>query len=113
MLADASIVCLPSWREGMPQVLLEAGACARAVVATDVPGCRELITHGETGWLVPPRDPAALADGLVRLARDPGLRHSLAHALRQRVVRQFEAGMVAERVVSAYEELVRAAAGPR
>jgi glycosyltransferase involved in cell wall biosynthesis len=112
LLADASIVCLPSWREGMPQVLLEAGACARAVVATDVPGCRDLITHGETGWLVPPRDAAALADGLARLARDPGLRHRLAHALRQRVVREFEAGIVADRVVSTYEELARAAAGP-
>ena len=109
LLADASVVCLPSWREGMPQVLLEAGACARAVVATDVPGCRELITHGETGWLVPPRNPLALADGLARLAGDPGLRHRLAHALRQRVVREFEAGLVADRIVSTYEELARAA----
>jgi glycosyltransferase involved in cell wall biosynthesis len=113
LLADASVVCLPSWREGMPQVLLEAGACARAVVATDVPGCRELITHGETGWLVPPRDAAALADALARLAGDPGLRHRLAHALRERVVREFEAGRVADRVVSVYEELARAAAVPR
>ena len=111
LLADASIVCLPSWREGMPQVLLEAGACARAVVATDVPGCRELITHGETGWLVPPGDPVALADGLARLGGDSGLRHRLAHALRQRVVREFEAGMVADRIVSTYEELARAAPG--
>ena len=112
LLADASIVCLPSWREGMPQILLEAGACARAVVATDVPGCRELITHGETGWLVPPRDPVALADGLARLAADAGLRHRLAHTLRQRVVREFEAGMVADRIVATYENLARAAAGP-
>ena len=111
LLSEATIVCLPSWREGMPQILLEAGACARAVVATDVPGCRELLTHGETGWLVPPRDSVALAAGIARLASDPGLRHRLAHALRERVIREFEAGMVADRIVSTYEGLARATAG--
>ena len=59
--AAAHIVCLPSYREGLPTVLLEAGACGCALVTTDVPGCREVVRDGETGLVVPSRDPMALA----------------------------------------------------
>ncbi|MBX6323188.1 MAG: glycosyltransferase family 4 protein, partial [Rhodospirillaceae bacterium] len=60
--AESHIAVLPSYREGLPNALLEAGASARALVATDVPGCREVVRHEETGLLVPPRDAAALAE---------------------------------------------------
>ena len=56
VFAQAGIVCLPSYREGLPKALLEAAASARAIVATDVPGCREIVRPGQNGWLVPPRD---------------------------------------------------------
>ena len=56
VLADAHVVALPSYREGLPKVLVEAAACGRPVVTTDVPGCRDAIVPGVTGLLVPPRD---------------------------------------------------------
>ncbi|HBC07638.1 MAG TPA: glycosyltransferase family 1 protein, partial [Rhodospirillaceae bacterium] len=62
--AGAHIAVLPSYREGLPKSLLEAAACARPLIATDVPGCRALVRDGENGLLVPPRDPQALADAI-------------------------------------------------
>lgn len=61
VFAQAHLVVLPSYREGLPLALAEAAASGRACIATDVPGCREVVRAGETGWLVPPRDAAALA----------------------------------------------------
>jgi glycosyltransferase involved in cell wall biosynthesis len=63
-LARAHLVVLPSYREGLPLALAEAAASGRACVTTDVPGCRDVMKPGETGWLVPARDPSALADAL-------------------------------------------------
>ena len=64
LLASASIVCLPSYREGLPKVLVEAASAGRAIVATNVPGCRDVVVDGKTGLLVPPRDVVSLADAL-------------------------------------------------
>lgn len=68
---DATIVCLPSYREGLPQSLLEASAVGRPLVATDVPGCREVVRHGINGYLVPARNDEALAEALAALIADP------------------------------------------
>lgn len=76
-LAAAHIVCLPSYREGLPRTLIEAAACGRAIVTTDVPGCREVVRHGENGLLVPPRDGAALAEALAELIADPARRRAM------------------------------------
>jgi glycosyltransferase involved in cell wall biosynthesis len=71
----AHLICLPTYyREGMPKSLLEAAACGRPLVATDVPGCREIVRDGENGFLVPPRDPAELAKAIARLVVDASLR---------------------------------------
>nr|WHW29512.1 putative glycosyltransferase family 4 protein [uncultured bacterium] len=70
ILAQARLVVLPSYREGMPKILLEAAACGRAVVTTDVPGCRDAIEPGVTGLLVPPRDADALAQAIRALLDD-------------------------------------------
>jgi glycosyltransferase involved in cell wall biosynthesis len=71
VLAAAHLVVLPSYREGLPKVLIEAAACGRAVVTTDVPGCRDAIDPGVTGILVPVRDAVALADAMDALVDDP------------------------------------------
>jgi glycosyltransferase involved in cell wall biosynthesis len=71
VLAAALLVVLPSYREGLPKVLIEAAACGRAVVTTDVPGCRDAIDPGITGVLVPVRNVAALADAMETLINDP------------------------------------------
>ncbi|MFI5420722.1 MAG: glycosyltransferase family 4 protein, partial [Nitrososphaerales archaeon] len=61
VFAEAHLVCLPSYLEGLPKVLLEAAACGRAIVTTDVPGCRDVVKHGSNGLLVPPKDANSLA----------------------------------------------------
>lgn len=85
----SSVVCLPSYGEGLPRVLLEAAASGRPLVATDVPGCREIVRHGSTGFLVQSRSAASLAEGLARLLGDPDLRVSMGRAGRDLVAREF------------------------
>ena len=65
-LRDSTVYVLPSYREGMPRTVLEAMATGRAIVTTDVPGCRETVVEGDNGFLVPPRDPVALAKAMRR-----------------------------------------------
>ena len=89
--AAAHVVCLPSYREGLPTVLLEAAACGCALVATDVPGCREVVRDGDTGLLVAPRNPVALADALRTLILDPPLCARLSAAAYKCVSEEFSA----------------------
>lgn len=70
-LADCTAYVLPSYREGMPRTVMEAMAIGRPVIATDVPGCRDLVEEGVTGFLVPPRDVEALAKAMERMIEDP------------------------------------------
>jgi glycosyltransferase involved in cell wall biosynthesis len=98
--AQAAIVCLPSYREGVPKTLLEAAACARAMVATDVPGCREVVIDGVTGLLVPARDAPALALAVQRLLAEPGTRRRLAAAARDLAAREFDVRFVTARTLS-------------
>src|SRR5205814_1894757 len=88
--------------EGFPNVLLEAMATGAVAVATDVGGCRELVTSGETGVLVPPRAPAAVAAAVGRVLRDPALARRLATAARQRVEGAFSVDVMARRTMDAY-----------
>ena len=76
LFTKCHIIVLPSYREGLPMVLQEAAACGRAVVTTDVPGCRDAIIPGKTGLLVPVKDDLALADAIETLLRDSQLRQS-------------------------------------
>jgi glycosyltransferase involved in cell wall biosynthesis len=89
LYSKAHIVTLPSYREGLPKSLIEAAACGRAVVTTDVPGCRDAIKPDVSGLLVPPRDALALAGALERLIRDTELRQSMAKAGRVLAERNF------------------------
>ncbi len=96
--AKCHIAVLPSfYREGLPKSLLEAAACGRPLVATDVLGCREVVRDGATGLLVPPRDAKALAHALERLARDRDLRRRMGAAAPGVVAREkSEQGGVAQ-----------------
>ncbi|WP_457608486.1 glycosyltransferase family 4 protein [Nitratifractor sp.] len=100
-IADADLVVLPSYREGVPRTLLEAAAMERPIVTTDVPGCREAVEHGVNGLLVPPRDSRALADAIVGLAKDPSLRRKMGAAGRQKALKEFSV----DRVVAQYLQL--------
>jgi len=105
LYAASHIAVLPSYREGLPKSLIEAAACARAVVTTDVPGCRDAIEPGETGLLVPVRDAQALADAIARLAEDPALRQVMGAAGRALAEREFNIERVASIHVALYDAL--------
>jgi glycosyltransferase involved in cell wall biosynthesis len=104
--ARAHIAVLPSRREGLPKSLLEAAACGRAIVATDVPGCRVIARDGVNALLVPPDDPNALADAIDHLARDPGLRQTFAAAGRRLVEEEFSSARIGREIVALYDDLL-------
>ncbi|MFL9879108.1 glycosyltransferase family 4 protein [Herbaspirillum rhizosphaerae] len=89
ILSNSHIVCLPSYREGLPKSLLEALAAGRPVVTTDVPGCREVVRHEENGLLVPPKEVLLLAEALARLIDDADLRRKQGRKGRQRAEQEF------------------------
>ena len=102
--ARAVIAVLPSsYGEGVPKSLLEAASCARPIIASDMPGCREVVVPGETGLLVPPHDVPALADAIATLARDPGLRRCMGAAGRARVCAEFADSVVADATLAVYQ----------
>ncbi len=105
LYAASHIAVLPSYREGLPKSLIEAAACGRAVVTTDVPGCRDAIEPGKTGVLVPVRDAQALAEAIARLASDPAGRQAMGAAGRALAEREFDIEKVARTHVALYDEL--------
>lgn len=104
VLGAATLVVLPSYREGLPKVLLEAAACGKALIATDVPGCREAVRHQDTGLLVPVRDPVALADAIASLLANHELRATMAVSGREFVVREYSKEKIAGQFLKLYQE---------
>lgn len=105
LIASVHIVALPSYREGLPTILLEAGACGRPAVASDVPGCRDVVAHGESGLLVPARNASALAEAVASLAGDAALRRRMGRAGRRRVEAEFSLPRIAAETLGIYDEL--------
>ena len=103
----ASIVCLPSYREGMPKSLLEAAAAGCAVITTDTTGCREAILPGETGDLVPVQDNKSLAEALLSLINDRQRRERYGYAGRRLAISRFDINAVSNRTLEIYEELIK------
>ena len=104
----AAIAVLPStYGEGLPKAMLEAAACARPIVAADMPGIREAVRHGESGLLVPPRNIGALADALAALAGDPRRRQAMGRAGRTLVEREFGEAQVARQTLALYRTVLR------
>lgn len=106
ILAQASIACLPSYREGLPKALLEAMAAGLPCVTTDVPGCREAVRHGDNGLLVPARDPRALADALSILLGDQGMQKRMGERGRERIDTEFSSALVVEQTLALYEQML-------
>jgi glycosyltransferase involved in cell wall biosynthesis len=105
-LGAADIVVLPSYREGMPKILLEAAACGKAVVTSDVPGCRDAIRPGRTGLLVKVRDSASLAEGIKRLLVDKDTRNMMGQEGRKLALERFRIQSVAETHLALYAKLI-------
>ncbi|MES9854329.1 MAG: glycosyltransferase family 4 protein [Candidatus Thiodiazotropha sp. LLP2] len=100
----ANIICLPSYREGLPKVLLEAASSGRAIVTTDVPGCREVVVEGANGLLVPARQSEPLADALFQLIDQPALRLSMGEKSRLMAEAEFSIDTVVDQHMSIYQK---------
>ena len=105
-IQNCAVVCLPSYREGLPKSLLEAASCGRPIVATDVPGCREIVQDGVNGYLVPSKDPDLLAEALSRLLTDRKLREVMGLKGREFVERGFSAEIVAIKTEKIWNSLL-------
>jgi len=106
VLGHAAVVVLPSYREGLPVSLLEAAACGKPIVATDVPGCRDVVRHRVNGLLVPPRNATALAEAIAVLLENQGLRNELGRRGRDIVVKEFSSTLVTRQTLALYDELL-------
>lgn len=105
LFRESAIVCLPSYREGMPKALLEAAAAGCAVVTTDVTGCREAVKPGVTGDLVPVRNSDALADAILSLIKDEPRRQAYGTKGQMRARSLFSIDSVVSQTMNIYEEL--------
>jgi glycosyltransferase involved in cell wall biosynthesis len=99
------LAVLPSHREGLPVSLLEAAACGRPLIATDAPGCREIVLEDETGLLVPIENPAALAQAIMRLVESPELRARYGKSARRLVLDKLSARIIGSSIVELYDVL--------
>ena len=106
LLAASNIVCLPSYREGLPKTLIEACAAQRAIVATDVTGCREVVNHGSNGLLVPVRNPELLAAAISQLLGDQVQRTTFAKNGRLRAENEFASPIVIEQTLAVYKKVM-------
>lgn len=104
---SAHIACLPSYREGLPKVLLEAAACGLPIVTTDAPGCREIVRSGDNGLLIPVRDAQALAQALRILIDDENLRAKMGRRAREIVLAEFSQEQVIAETLAVYQELIQ------
>jgi glycosyltransferase involved in cell wall biosynthesis len=105
-LAQTDIFCLPSYREGVPNALLEACASGVPIVTTNVPGCRDVVRHGVNGLLVPPRDSRALANALETLLTDPALRSTMGKAGREIALDQFSLSHIISQNIGVYAQML-------
>ncbi|PUA08620.1 glycosyltransferase family 4 protein [Pseudomonas aeruginosa] len=105
-ILEADIFCLPSYREGLPKSLLEAGASGCSIITTDVPGCRQIIKNMRTGLVVPPRDSLALANAIETLLETPALRASLAAAMRIEIEEKYSEEIINRSTLVVYERLL-------
>ena len=112
LLGAVDVVALPSYREGLPKTLIEAAACAQPLITTDVPGCREVVTDGVDGLLVPVRDAKALAQAIRRLDDDPAFARRIGEKAWAKAHTEFDERIVISRTVDVYRELCGPVAVP-
>jgi Glycosyltransferase len=105
LLGSVDVMVLPSYREGLPRTLVEAAACGLPLITTDVPGCREVVSDGIDGLLVPMGDSEALAQAIRRLQDKPEFAHALGDAARTKARTQFDERIVIQRTLDVYAEL--------
>ncbi|OAD23257.1 glycosyl transferase, group 1 family protein [Candidatus Thiomargarita nelsonii] len=106
ILNEVDLVVLPSYREGLPRILLEAAAYGLPIVTTDAPGCREIVADEVNGFLVPCKDSAALATAIQRILDNPEERARMGAASRSKVLAEFDQKIVLRETFDVYRELL-------
>lgn len=107
VLMEAHIVALPTtYGEGVPKILIEAASCGRPIVATDVPGCREIVRNNENGLLIPPHDSKSLATALKNLIENPELRARMGARGCEIVMAEFSEEIVVKQTLALYKKLL-------
>ena len=106
VLNMATMVVLPSYREGLPKVLLEAAACSKPIISTNVPGCKEIVRHEVNGLLIPAKDEVALAEAIRRLLDNPEFARQLGENGREIVINEFSEELVVEKTFEVYDLLL-------
>ena len=101
---NSDIVVLPSWREGISMSLLEAGSMECPIITTNVPGCRDIVEHGISGLLVPPKDPNALELAIDFLIKNRKFGKSLGKNLRKRIIKEFDQEVVIKQTMKIYKK---------
>tara|TARA_B100001750_G_scaffold240325_1_gene249830 strand:- start:3990 stop:5117 length:1128 start_codon:yes stop_codon:yes gene_type:complete len=107
LFKDSTIIVLPSYREGFPKVLQEAAACGRPIITSDVPGCREAIKEGKSGYLVEPRSATALADKIQELVEDKELLQKMGYEGRKLAEEEFSVNKIVSQHLKLYYELLQ------
>ena len=102
MYKDIDIVCLPSWREGFPKVLMEAASLGLPVITTDVPGCRDAVIKNVTGILVPVKDEIKLANAIKKLFENVNLRNKMGRANRRLAIEKFDLEEIVSKIIKLY-----------
>ncbi len=106
LISNCDIFVLPSYREGVPRTLLEAAAMGKAIVTTDVPGCREVVENGKNGFLVPVKDVKSLGEKIEVLINNKELREKFGNYGREKVVKEFDIKIVVKKYLELYEEVM-------
>lgn len=106
ILNQSTIVCLPSYREGFPKVLLEAASCSKPIIATDVPGCRQAVHHNKNGLLVPLRNPKVLAGSIEKMVNDKDLCEKMGEAGLKRVHSELSQEIISKKTFSIWEKII-------
>ena len=106
VMNKASIVCLPSYSEGLPKALLEAASCARPIVAYDIPGCRGIVVNEDNGFLVPPRNQPFLDNAIESLINDSDLRKKMGDSGRLKIISEYSQELIAEETLKVWGEVL-------
>ncbi len=107
LLGASHIACLPSYREGLPKSLIEAASAGRPIITTDVPGCREVVTHLVNGLLVKPRNSKDLAEAIEKLVGDPELRRTMGAQNRRKAETEFSNEIIIRQTHSVYDSFYK------
>ena len=106
VISMSHIICLPSYREGLPKILIEAASSGRPIVTTDVPGCREVVEDGVNGFLVPAKNAEKLRDALLKLIENEELRIKMGEESRKIAKDRFSNQIVNEAIYAVYQKAI-------